>query len=509
MSKHYLACTANELDEAVEKVLLGYKDVTPVTASAGDVVIGKKIVDATGKVREGTLNTEDYYNSGYSDGNTDGYITGYSVGYATGLEEATPTLQSKEVIPSLVEQNVTADSGYDGLLSVLVNAIPQSILEAEYQRGYDEAFELWKPYKTALLYIESTGTQHINTMVNPNNNTRVVLDADVLSTNNTGQVQLVSVTDGTNYFVLRMNSGFTAYQARRGSGSLFTASHSGSVYGRHLFDLNKSVISIDGVETRDIERTFSVGYPIYICTQNNKGARAGYSNLRIYSCKIYDNDVLVRDYIPVLDWSDVPCLYDKVNRKFYYNEGTGAFNYYIPVDLPEGYTQVPYIHSTGTQYIDTGYKPNHNSRIEIKYQTTQTSSGGLAVCNIGWGSNGFGVWVNASQYGDATTMLTLNGSEPITAILDKGVLYKDGEKLWTATQSSFQTTVPLTIFALNGNGNIAEYVTGKLYYCKIWDDGTLIRDYVPCVNSVGTAGLYDLVNNKFYTNAGTGTFTYE
>ena len=43
---------------------------------------------------------------------------------------------------------------------------------------------------------------------------------------------------------------------------------------------------------------------------------------------------------------------------------------------------------------------------------------------------------------------------------------------------------------------------------KAYDtNGVLIRDYVPCVNGSGVAGMYDLVESKFYTNAGTGTFT--
>ena len=33
--------------------------------------------------------------------------------------------------------------------------------------------------------------------------------------------------------------------------------------------------------------------------------------------------------------------------------------------LPEGYTEVQYIQSTGTQYVDTGFKPNQDSRVLI------------------------------------------------------------------------------------------------------------------------------------------------
>ena len=46
---------------------------------------------------------------------------------------------------------------------------------------------------------------------------------------------------------------------------------------------------------------------------------------KIYYLQIYDNDILVRDFIPVLDKNGVTCMFDKVERKFYYNAGTGDF----------------------------------------------------------------------------------------------------------------------------------------------------------------------------------------
>ena len=51
------------------------------------------------------------------------------------------------------------------------------------------------------------------------------------------------------------------------------------------------------------------------------------AKIKLYSCKIWDNDDLIRDYIPVLDIEGVPCLYDKVEKKYYYNEGTLEFLY--------------------------------------------------------------------------------------------------------------------------------------------------------------------------------------
>ena len=46
----------------------------------------------------------------------------------------------------------------------------------------------------------------------------------------------------------------------------------------------------------------------------------------LYSCKIYDNDTLIRDFVPVKRISDNEYgLWDKVTKAFYPNTGTGAF----------------------------------------------------------------------------------------------------------------------------------------------------------------------------------------
>ena len=45
---------------------------------------------------------------------------------------------------------------------------------------------------------------------------------------------------------------------------------------------------------------------------------------RLYSCQIYDNDVLIYDIIPVKDPDGVVCGYNKVDGTFMYNAGTGA-----------------------------------------------------------------------------------------------------------------------------------------------------------------------------------------
>lgn len=112
MANYYLNHTAAELDDAINKVKNGYKDVSSVTAAAGDVAVGKSIVDSEGNVVDGTLDTNSFYESGYSQG----------------LEDSVPTLQSKEAAPSTEEQTIVADKEYDGLFSVKISAMPQTKL---------------------------------------------------------------------------------------------------------------------------------------------------------------------------------------------------------------------------------------------------------------------------------------------------------------------------------------------------------------------------------------------
>jgi hypothetical protein len=47
---------------------------------------------------------------------------------------------------------------------------------------------------------------------------------------------------------------------------------------------------------------------------------------------------------------------------------------------------------------------------------------------------------------------------------------------------------------------------GKIEYIKMWENGKLIKDFVPAKYSDGRIGLYDLIGKTFYGNLGSGTF---
>lgn len=65
-----------------------------------------------------------------------------------------------------------------------------------------------------------------------------------------------------------------------------------------------------------------------------------------------------------------------------------------------------------------------------------------------------------------------------------------------------------SILMIRGRQSFSKVDIGaKIYSCQIEIDGVVIRNFVPCIAPTNAVGLYDLVEGKFYGNAGTGAFT--
>lgn len=182
-------------------------------------------------------------------------------------------------------------------------------------------------------------------------------------------------------------------------------------------------------------------------------------------------------------------------------------------ELPSGYTQVLYIESSGTQYIDTGFTPNQDTRVVADFELTASDATAFPFCGrTASNKNAFGLyWYTNSKfyaiYGSAQyAFSTTEGAARHSCDLNKNVATINGET-YTFTQETFTSTVTMAMFARNSGGTITKYPSIRMYSCRIYDNGTLIRDYVPCLNASGTAGLYDMANGVFYGNAGTGSFT--
>ena len=175
---------------------------------------------------------------------------------------------------------------------------------------------------TKLDYIESSGTQYINTGFKPNQNTRVVMDVEVLGTTQCAPFGARASQSGTTYtlFLLTATTGRTDYGTSR------QAMTFSSILGRYTIDANKNVVNVNGVSITHTASTFSVGHNIFLLAVNTAGTASNFAKVKLYSCKIYDNGTLVRDFIPCKNASGTIGLWDNVNSVFYANAGTGTFS---------------------------------------------------------------------------------------------------------------------------------------------------------------------------------------
>ena len=177
--------------------------------------------------------------------------------------------------------------------------------------------------------------------------------------------------------------------------------------------------------------------------------------------------------------------------------------------LPSGFTELVCIKSSGTQYINAGFKPNQKTRVLMKMKSSQSTGDNVWLfgCQKSWSTNGYAVSTYTAEFGNNSTTTAFTIYDGIVHEIDfnKGTLKIDGSTVWSAS-GVFQTELYLYLAAINTNGTASGF-DGYIYSCQIYDNGTLVRDFIPCINASGEVGLYDLVGKQFYGNAGTGTFT--
>ena len=206
--------------------------------------------------------------------------------------------------------------------------------------------------------------------------------------------------------------------------------------------------------------------------------------------------------------------------------------------LPTGYTRVDYIKSTGTQYIILDYYTNPNSQFDLtlkigNYKSDDTIenyfSGFLNSRNRN--TSDYGCSLNFGNASTAKYMLFVwarNGQSVTALVNDSEIIENKNTLSWhgtnfaygdyIATVESMNTTatMPLSLFggtrSTSGNTIVPFSIANMYVYdFKISENNVLLHHYIPCYrNSDNEMGLYDIINDTFYSNAGTGTFvTYQ
>ena len=194
--------------------------------------------------------------------------------------------------------------------------------------------------------------------------------------------------------------------------------------------------------------------------------------------------------------------------------------------LPEGYTAVEYIQTSGSQRIDTGVKSSASIGLSADFCFTDTRSNqNLAQAYDGSGKYYQLMVLAASSYGSPDgAVWFVCGYSAIQyfkkADTDRHVYHFNADGQYTVEMDGIQyekadpskTTFPadarnLWLFARN-SPSFDLYARVKLYSCAIYDGGRKIRDFKPCLDADGVPCLYDLISKTAFYNQGWDSFTW-
>lgn len=198
--------------------------------------------------------------------------------------------------------------------------------------------------------------------------------------------------------------------------------------------------------------------------------------------------------------------------------------------LPSGYKNINVCYVDGYEYIDTGVAPTNNTEIEIAFMINCTETGTTRRFIFGArdGTSNTSVGINLAKtynngyylsYGNTNTLIstTKGNFSPITSgsesydftnlsilKLSNGIATLTETPSYNALDetsvSAFSGVQTMYLFGLNNNGSVTYATRGSaIAYCKIWNNGVLIKDYIACLNeSTDYVGLYEQVAEEFF-----------
>ncbi len=412
------------------------------------------------------------------------------------------------------------------------------------------------PARAADAYIESDGTQFINTGYYVKPTSRIELDYAFVDFDNTSayvQTRLfdndasssapslaasvyVGGTAGSDNYSLAAcigDCGSFSGMWTSNSGSGTRATYCDSTRRTIILDeLNKRMaIAANGVEVwyndQSSTRTFNnaASWPLGLFgrMRNATGTSGDLrSTIRVYGFRIYEDGELVHDYSPAIK-GGIAGLLDSEKGTFLYDtrhSGAGTFAYGGDIETVD---DDPYIQSNGTSAINLGVSASPKLQIELDYallegnaqqsrllgQDTVSSTPRISIYLNGSGGTSI---ASGDGWNAAANNIAVD-TKRHTVIIDNIALKHAFMTGVTTNWSGYGSTAadvtkcalrPLGLFGnvTNDVGTLFNQCTKmKVYGLKIWAGGDLIRYFAPrCID--GTAGFEDLVTGRFYTCAG-------
>lgn len=366
------------------------------------------------------------------------------------------------------------------------------------------------PYDAEVEYLESTGTQWIDTGIAANSDLKVECSFKMLETPNNFKWLFAARS------VDSAGAGFGC--GCNGSGYI-TSDYNGRVSALSVFQANtvynivkdKNVCTVNDVTLTNTATTFTQAnrLPIWGLIMANGSMNASViPKSQCFYFRIYSNGVLVRDYIPVRRGT-VGYLYDRVSGKLFGNAGTGDFV------LGPDVVPVEWIQTDGAAYIDTGLEMADGHEVRAEHYFKRSTTRQLM------GSNGSRQYYGVSA--DGYVEFGLVGTNKSTVSVDEskkylisyaaanrnntGSVYDGSTLLWSSSGAYNKFSDSFEIFRLRGLTEFPFVSGNKIVTFKHLVNGAAIQNLISV--RVGTEGaMMDVLTRRIYRNAGTGAFGY-
>ena len=389
-------------------------------------------------------------------------------------------------------------------------------------------------------YVESTGSQYVDTGVTGRWNTKIEAQVEWMNLADSGFVSAGSNSNNTRLYM--------CYTYKHGSepsenvmytcaeGKLDEIFYNGSAarweknriydYVAELSATNSAgettnKIAVDGLQIWNKSSAgLDTGRTLYIFANNKaSGTVNAKSKTRCYRLKIWQGPIdggdmtLVRDLIPCLKDGRAG-LYDAVSGDILYSgSGTDLVAAGENSETPDAF--VEYVESTGVNFIDTEIEARSGTEAEIEVATLhkRTLRKGLlgaitsenvyfdlfhsyeasVACSYGTRLTTGGTYANGERYYFRSSL----GAGAQTLVKKSSDAETETTSYEGTDATSIDTGLSLYLFGRNSNGNIADGGIYRLYSLKIRQDGALVRDFKPCLKD-GEFALYDDVSKRIF-----------
>lgn len=198
--------------------------------------------------------------------------------------------------------------------------------------------------------------------------------------------------------------------------------------------------------------------------------------------------------------------------------------------IPEGYTALNYIQSSGVQWLTAGVDPPLSTdtvRVELKCAFLRTGEQFIfSGANARYGLSGYGLYfgqdpagklfvrvsdtsgMNADLYTPGNIQVVAGAEYAVSLQTEGAVISGDINGMSFSETIRHNPDLAFGLFATgigDNYGGARAFASAKVWHCRIYINDVLVGNLLPCSRDAdGEIGMYDTIAQAFRTNGGSG-----